>query len=134
MSSNKKKKVFSPYKSIVSKIEEVTKIKRINMRELGSELGVTVSAVSDYSKKDYIPSETMMKWCERRKVSVDWVLNNQSETEINIEETVKVDNLIKAKDTIIADKDEIITLLKDKVTSLEYQLQKKAPRVSKKIG
>ena len=121
MSSDKNKKVFSPYNSIVAKIEEASGIKRINMRELGSELGVTVSAVSDFSKKDYIPSGTMMRWCERRKVSVDWVLNNEPEA---------VDGGQNMKE-LVESKDKIIALLEDKIVYLEGQLAiKERPRQS----
>ena len=121
MSSYKNKKVFSPYNSIVAKIEEASGIKRINMRELGSELGVTVSAVSDFSKKDYIPSGTMMRWCERRKVSVDWVLNNEPEA---------VDGGQNMKE-LVESKDKIIALLEDKIVYLEGQLAiKERPRQS----
>lgn len=134
MSSNKKKKVFSPYKSIVSKIEEVTKIKRINMRELGSELGVTVSAVSDYSKKDYIPSETMMKWCARRQVSIDWVLNNQSDIvgsssseKLNVEEEIMY--RLKYEES----QDKLIAALEE-VSFLKDLLAKKANSQAKKAG
>ena len=129
MSSNKNKKVFSPYTLIVSKIEEVTKIKRINMRELGSELGVTVSAVSDFSKKGYIPSGTMMRWCQARGVSVDWVLGkepNKDNNQPSSEETMDLKELLQAKDIMIRDKDEIIALLKDKLSLMEgSKLQKK---------
>jgi len=121
MSSDKNKKVFSPYNSIVAKIEEASGIKRINMRELGSELGVTVSAVSDFSKKNYIPSGTMMRWCERRKVSVDWVLNNEPEA---------VDGGQNMKE-LVESKDKIIALLEDKIVYLEGQLAiKERPRQS----
>jgi len=122
ISSNKK--AFSPYKKIVEKIEEATGIKRINMRELGAELGVTTSAVSDFSKKDYFPTETMFKWCKKRDVSVDWILGGATKPDM-----IPEVNPIIGKELDML-KDEFLNLQREHISVLKENSQLKDKIIS----
>jgi hypothetical protein len=99
--SNSEKRPFAPYHEMTEKIEKITGIKRINMRELGEELGVTLAAVSDYKKKDFIPSNTMIKWCVKRKVSVDNLLGLKDYQPVTSSDTKTELKLIEIQEKMI---------------------------------
>ena len=67
---------------MVKKIGETIGVPRMRQSEVAKELGVTTAGISDMSKKDYIPADTMLRWAKRRKVSVDWLLDlTETDTE-----------------------------------------------------
>ena len=125
-----KKPVFSPFKLMVERMGEHLGIPRMNMREVGAELGVSTSGVSDFNKKDYIPPETMMRWCTTNQVSVDWLLQNQkTETDLATSDGEEIMYRFKYEKA----QDRIIELLEENA-SLKVDLKLKKGPLNKKAS
>lgn len=140
--SSKKVQIFKPYLAMVKKIGETIGVPRMRQSEVAKELGVTTAGISDMSKKDYIPADTMLRWAKRRKVSVDWILSNA-------EQGMNISSANNQSEEVEMLKDDLITQMKkfqvlsDKHTAVleenaalreEIASSKRLPLTKKKSG
>ena len=125
---------------MVKKIGETIGVPRMRQSEVAKELGVTTAGISDMSKKDYIPADTMLRWCKKRGVSVDWVLGNEKGENISINDQSKEVEMLK--DDLIAQmkkhqmlSEEHVAVMKENAELKEQiALAKKPPLAKKKVG
>jgi transcriptional regulator with XRE-family HTH domain len=110
--SSKKVQIFKPYLAMVKKIGETIGVPRMRQSEVAKELGVTTAGISDMSKKDYIPADTMLRWAKRRKVSVDWLLSDEAKGE-NIPTNQVEEGYEMLKDKVLELQEKCIELMEE---------------------
>ncbi len=97
---------------MVKKIGETIGVTRMRQSEVAKELGVTTAGISDMSKKDYIPADTMLRWAKRRTVSVDWLLSDEAKGE-NIPTNQVEEGYEMLKDKVLELQEKCIELMEE---------------------
>lgn len=98
---DKYKKIFKPYTVMAYKIGAVLNNPKPSEADIARALEVTPQSVTGYIDKDYVPSDRMLAFCVKHKVSVDMMIEAGGNHHFkDIDHDVKSDKLRKSKKTV----------------------------------